>query len=139
MSHGPMGADLEARAMDDINVTPMLDVAYVLLIIFIIMTTATVQGIQVNLPQASAKASLAKPKTKAVSVTADGTIYLDTYPVSIDQLESLLKQYKAADPELPVLIKADSQIQYQRVVEVLDVMGRVDIHQLGLVTQKLVK
>jgi biopolymer transport protein ExbD len=58
-----MGADLEARAMDDINVTPMLDVAYVLLIIFIIMTTATVQGIQVNLPQASAKASLAKPKS----------------------------------------------------------------------------
>lgn len=139
MSHGPMGADLEAKAMDDINVTPMLDVAYVLLIIFIIMTTATVQGIQVNLPQASAKASLAKPKTKAVSITADGTIYLDTYPVSIEQLESLLTQYKAADPELPVVIKADSQIQYQRVVDVLDVMGRVDIRQLGLVTQKLVK
>lgn len=139
MSHGPMGADLEAKAMDDINVTPMLDVAYVLLIIFIIMTTATVQGIQVNLPQASAKASLAKPKTKAVSITADGTIYLDTYPVSLEQLESLLTQYKAADPELPVVIKADSQIQYQRVVDVLDVMGRVDIRQLGLVTQKLVK
>lgn len=139
MSHGPMGADLEAKAMDDINVTPMLDVAYVLLIIFIIMTTATVQGIQVNLPQASAKASLAKPRTKAVSITADGTIYLDTYPVSIEQLEDLLKQYKAADPELPVVIKADSQIQYQRVVEVLDVMGRVDVRQLGLVTQKLVK
>lgn len=139
MSHGPMGADLEAKAMDDINVTPMLDVAYVLLIIFIIMTTATVQGIQVNLPQASAKASLAKPRTKAVSITADGTIYLDTYPVSVEQLENLLRQYKAVDPELPVVIKADSQIQYQRVVEVLDVMGRVDVHQLGLVTQKLVK
>ncbi len=139
MSHGPMGADLEAKAMDDINVTPMLDVAYVLLIIFIIMTTATVQGIQVNLPQAGAKASLAKPKTKAISITADGTIYLDTYPVSLQQLEDLLKQYKAADPELPVVIKADSQIQYQRVVDVLDVMGRVDVRQLGLVTQKLVK
>ena len=129
----------ESKAFDDINVTPMLDLAYVLLLIFIIMTTATVQGITVNLPKASTAPSLAKPKTKAITITQDGTIYLDTFPVSLPDLESLLTQYKAVNPELPVVIKADASIQYQRVVEVLDLMGRLEIRQIGLVTQKLVK
>ena len=127
------------KPIDDINITPMLDVAYVLLLIFIIMTTATVQGIKVNLPKASATPSLAKPQTKAVTIAQDGTIYLDTYPVTLQELESLLKQYKAVNPQLPVVVKADSQIAYQRVVDVLDIMGRLEISQLGLVTQRLVK
>ena len=127
------------KVFDDINVTPMLDLAYVLLIIFIILTTATVQGIKVNLPQASNTPSLNKPQTKAITITQDGTIYLDAYPVNIDQLEDLLRQYKAVNPDLPVVVKADSQIQYQRIIDVLDVVGRVEIKQLGLVTQKLVK
>lgn len=124
---------------DEINITPMLDLAYVLLIIFIIMTTASVQGIKVNLPKASNTPSLAKPQTKAITVSADGTIFLDTYPVDMGQLENMLKQYKAANPELPVVVKADGGVAYQRVVDVLDLIGRLDIHQLGLVTQKLVK
>jgi len=129
----------EKDVYDEINITPMLDLAYVLLIIFIILTTATVQGIKVNLPKASAQPSLAENKTKAVTITADGTIYLDTFPVSMAELENLLRQYKAANPNLPVIIKADSTIQYQRVVDVLDLMGRLEITQLGLVTQRIVK
>ena len=129
----------DTKPIDDINVTPMLDVAYVLLLIFIIMTTATVQGIKVNLPKASSTPSLAKPQTKAVTIAQDGTIFLDTYPVSLQELESLLRQYKAVNPQLPVVVKADSQIAYQRVVDVLDIMGRLEISQLGLVTQRLVK
>lgn len=124
---------------DEINITPMLDLAYVLLIIFIILTTATVQGIKVNLPKASAQPSLAESKTKAISITADGTIYLDTYPVSMAELENMLRQYKAVTPDLPVIIKADSTIQYQKVVEVLDLVGRLEITQLGLVTARIVK
>ena len=124
---------------DDINITPMLDLAYVLLVIFIIMTTATVQGIKVNLPKASSQPSLAENKTKAISIAADGNIYLDTFPVTMPELENLLRQYKAANPQLPVIIKADSTIQYQRVVDVLDLLGRLEINQLGLVTQRLVK
>ncbi|HET8705275.1 MAG TPA: biopolymer transporter ExbD [Pseudomonadales bacterium] len=124
---------------DEINITPMLDLAYVLLVIFIIMTTASVQGIKVNLPKASATPSLAKPQTKAITVSADGTVFLDTYPVDMGQLESMLKQYKAANPELPVVVKADGGVAYQKVVDVLDLLGRLDIHQLGLVTAKLVK
>ncbi len=123
----------------DINITPMLDLTWVLLLIFIIMTTATVQGITVNLPKASTAPSLSKPKTKAVTITQDGTIYLDAYPVSLPELESLLTQYKAVNPDLPIVIKADALIQYQRVVDVLDLMAKLEISQLGLVTKKLVK
>jgi biopolymer transport protein ExbD len=124
---------------DDINITPMLDLAYVLMIIFIIMTTATVQGIKVNLPKASAAPSLAKPQTKAITITGDGTIYLDTFPVTLAELENLLRQYKAANPNLPVIVKGDAAVQYQKVVDVLDLLGRLDITQLGLVTQRVVK
>ena len=59
---------------DEINITPMLDLAYVLLVIFIIMTTATVQGIKVNLPKASAQPSLAENKTKAITIAASGDV-----------------------------------------------------------------
>lgn len=129
----------ENKPYDDINITPMLDLAYVLLVIFIIMTTATVQGIVVNLPKASATPSLAKPQTKAITITADGSIFLDTYPVTIAELESRLQGFKAVNPDLPVVVKGDAEVQYQKVIEVLDLIGRLEITQLGLVTQKLVK
>ena len=129
----------DSKIYDELNVTPMLDLSYVLLVIFIILTTATVQGIKVNLPKASAAPSLAESKTKAITITEDGTLYLDTYPVSMGELESLLQQYKAVTPDLPVIIKADATIQYQRVVDVLDLVGRLEIHQLGLVTKNVVK
>ena len=129
----------ENEPYDEVNVTPMLDLAYVLLIIFIILTTATVQGIKVNLPKASEAPSLAQSRTKAISITGDGTIYLDTFVVDMSQLESLLRQYKAADPGLPVIVKGDSNVAYQRIVDVLDMLGRLDITQIGLVTQRVVK
>ena len=127
------------KPYDDINITPMLDLAYVLLVMFIILTTATVQGIKVNVPKASAQPSLAQNKTKAITITQDGTIYLDTFPVSIAELEGLLRTYKAATPDLPVILKADSTVQYQSVVDVLDLLSRLDITQLGLVTKAVVK
>ncbi len=129
----------ENQPYDDINVTPMLDLAYVLLVIFIIMATATVQGIKVNLPKASATPSLAKPQTKAITITPEGVIYLDTSPVTLPELEAQLRQLTAGNPQLPVVVKADGAVQYQNVVNVLDLLGRLEITQLGLVTQKLVK
>ncbi|HEX3487428.1 MAG TPA: biopolymer transporter ExbD [Micropepsaceae bacterium] len=134
-----MKAQADAKAYDDINVTPMLDLAYVLLVIFIIMTTASVQGIKVNLPKASDTPSLAKPKTKAITITNDGKIFLDTYPVTMDELEQRLVQQKSVDPETPYVIKGDGDVQYKVVIDVLAMMGRHDITQLGLVTQRLVK
>ncbi len=129
----------ENAAYDEINVTPMLDLAYVLLVVFILMTTASVQGITVNLPKASDTPSLAKPQTKAITITADGTVFLDTYPVSMEQLTSSLQQYKAVNPALPVVIKGDAEVQYAKIVEVLALLGKLDITQIGLVTQNLVK
>jgi biopolymer transport protein ExbD len=134
-----MQVQTENKPYDEINVTPMLDLAYVLLVIFIIMTTASVQGIKVELPKASDKPSLAKPKTKAITVRNDGQVFLDAYPVSMEELESRLRSLKAADPDLPVILKGDAGVQYGKVVEVLDLLGRLDITHLGLVTQKVVK
>ncbi|MFN7641982.1 MAG: ExbD/TolR family protein [Burkholderiales bacterium] len=127
------------KLYDDINVTPMLDLAYVLLVIFIIMTTASVQGIKVDLPKASNTPSLAKPKTKAITINEQGQLFLDAYPVTIAELETRLAQYKAADPDLPVVVKGDARVQYDKVIEVLDLVGRLEITQLGLVTQRLTR
>lgn len=124
---------------DDINVTPLLDLAWTLLVVFIIAITAAIQGIQVNLPKASAAPTLEKPSTKAVTVTEDGNIFLDAYPVSMQQLEDMLSQYKAADPGLPVVVKGDARISYQQVIDILDLCQRLEINHIGLVTQRLVK
>lgn len=129
----------ENKPYDDINVTPMLDLAYVLLVIFIIMTTASVQGIKVNLPKASNTPSLAKPSTKAITITEDGRVFLDAYPVTMAELEDRLRQLKAVNPNLPVVIKGDAKVQYEKVIDVLNLLGKLDITQLGLVTQRLVK
>lgn len=129
----------EDKAYDDINITPMLDLAYVLLIVFIIMTTASVQGIKVNLPKASDTPSLAKPKTVAITITDSGKIYMDAVPVSLDELATRLKQKKAQTPDFPVVVRGDSATQYKNVVDVLALLGQLNITQLGLVTQRLVQ
>jgi biopolymer transport protein ExbD len=134
-----MQVQSDRKLYDDINITPMLDLAYVLLIIFIIMTTASVQGMKVNLPHASAAPSLAKPRTKAITITNEGKIFLDTVPVSLAELQQRLTQQKALTPEFPVVVKGDGQTQYQSVMDVLDLLGRLDITQVGLATKPLVK
>src|ERR1700757_4680671 len=134
-----MQAQSEDKAYDDINITPMLDLAYVLLVIFIIMTTAAVQGIKVNLPKASNQPSLAKPKTVAITIASDGKIFLDAVPVTMDDLSSRLQQKKAQDHNFPVVGRGDGDTQYRNVIDVLALLQRLDITQLGLVTQRLVK
>jgi biopolymer transport protein ExbD len=123
----------------EINVVPMLDLAWNLLVVFMIVVTASVQGISVNLPKASAAASKIKPTTKAITITAEGTIYLDSFPVSMAELEARLRQCKAADPNLPVIVRGDEKITYKSMIDVLDLLQKLEITQLGLVTQKLVK
>jgi biopolymer transport protein ExbD len=129
----------EYESYNEINVVPLLDLAWNLLIVFMIVVTASVQGININLPKASAAVSKIKPSTKAITITAEGTIYLDSFPVNMAELESRLRQYKAADPNLPVVVRGDEKISYKSVIEVLDMLQKLDITQLGLVTQKLVK
>ncbi len=123
------------KPYDDINITPMLDLAYVLLIIFIIMTTAAVQGMKVNLPQSSSTQSLAKPTTKSITITADGRIFLDTIPVSMAELQTRLVADEAATPDFPVVVSGDGQASYQTIMNVLDLLGRLNIQSVGLATK----
>lgn len=133
-----MAADAKSdnEPYDDINITPMLDLAYVLLVTFIILTTASVQGIRVRAPETAAVSNLAKPQTRAITITADGALYLDAYPVSLDQLRTTLGQYRAANPNLPVVLKGDAGARYEKVLEVLNVVKRLDIAEIGLVTKR---
>jgi biopolymer transport protein ExbD len=124
------------KPYDDINITPMLDLAYVLVVIFIIMTTASVQGMKVDLPKGSSVVSLAVPKTKVISVNSAGQVFIDAIPVSLAELEAKLRDAKAINPDLPIVLKGDRQSQYEKIMNVLDVCGRVGISSLGLAAQR---
>jgi biopolymer transport protein ExbD len=124
------------KPYNEINITPMLDLAYVLLVIFIIMTTAAVQGIKVQLPTASATQSLAQAKTRVISVQNDGTISLDAVPVSMAQLQLQLQAAMAADPQTPVILRGDRVVQYDRIMQVLDLCSKVGVSSLGMASTR---
>lgn len=124
------------KVYDDINITPMLDLAYVLLVIFILMATASVQGIKVDLPKASSAQSLVQPQTIAITVTTDGQIFMDAFPVTLADLETRLRSAKATNPNVPIVLKGDQTAQYGKVTEVLDLCRRLDLNKVGLVTGK---
>lgn len=124
------------KAYDEINITPMLDLAYVLLVIFILMATASVQGIKVDLPKASSAVSLVQPKTIALTVSADGQVFMDAFPVTMADLETRLRNAKASNPEVPIVLKGDTTAQYGKVAEVLDLCRRLELNKVGLVTGK---
>ncbi|MCW1884947.1 biopolymer transporter ExbD [Luteolibacter flavescens] len=131
-------ASADDKSYDDINVTPMVDLYLVLLLIFIIMTTAGVQGVKVDLPRAS-KAAAPKmdgPKMQAITIDNQGKIRLNTTPISsLAELESKLSAVKASAPDTPVVVRGDRGSQYQGVMDVLDVLGRVGITKIGLATE----
>jgi biopolymer transport protein ExbD len=125
------------KSYDDINVTPMVDLYLVLLLIFIIMTTAGVQSVKVNLPKAGGPAAQKDkaPKTQAITLNNEGKVFLNTIPVTLAELETKLTALKARTPEFPVVVRGDSATQYQGVMDVLDCLGRVGLSQIGLATK----
>ena len=127
----------DSKSYDDINVTPMVDLYLVLLLIFIIMTTAGVQGIKVNLPRGGAAASkpIEGPKMQAITINNEGKVFLNTLPVTLEELASKLESIKSGTPDFPVVIRGDSATQYQGIMDVLNVVGRLCISQIGLATQ----
>lgn len=131
-----MQADSGGEAIADINVTPMVDLYLVLLLIFIIMTTAGIQGVKVNLPKGSSAPSMGGPKTQAVTVNIEGAVFLNTLPVTLPELEQKLTEAKSANADTPVVVRGDSATQYQGVMDVLDVIGRIGMEKVGLATQK---
>jgi biopolymer transport protein ExbD len=69
-------------------------------------------------------------------VNNDGQVFLDAYPVTLQELEDRLRTEKATNPDFPVVLRGDAAVQYQKVVEVLDILRRLELAQVGLVTGK---
>ena len=132
-----MKAQEEAKPYDTINVTPMLDLAYVLLVIFILMTTASVQGLKIDLPKPSSKPSTEKKETKIVQIQSDGSLLLNGAALSLAELESRLSAAHARDPQMPIVIKGDPQAYYNQVVNIIDLAARLNISNVGLVTTRI--
>ncbi|KAA3652827.1 ExbD/TolR family protein [Denitromonas sp.] len=127
----------ETQPYDSINVTPMLDLAYVLLVVFIIMTTASVQGLTMNLPKPSNTPSEEKHETKIVQISPEGRFMINGVGVTPAELESQLLAAKARDPKLAVMVKGDPATQYAKVIEVVDLVNRLQIDGLGLITARI--
>src|ERR1700748_1631066 len=101
------------KPYDDINITPMLDLAFVLLVIFILLTTVSVQGIKVNLPKASSSTAL-DSKTKAITVADTGDIYYEAVPVTMPELEQRLRAQQSLTPDFPLVVKGDGNVSTPR-------------------------
>ena len=124
------------KPYDDINITPMLDLAYVLLVIFILMCTASVQGIKANLPRGGGSSSTpSKNKVQSIAISPENKIFLNNIEVTIEQLRAQLTQAKAANPAMQVVVKGESMAQYSSVVQVLNTLAQLGISQVGLATK----
>jgi biopolymer transport protein ExbD len=126
----------ETKPYDTINVTPMLDLAYVLLVVFILMTTASVQGLHVSMPKPSNKPSTEKHELKVVQVMPDGGLMINGVTVSLADLETQLQQAKARDPKMSVAIKGDAKAQYAKVVAIIDLCNKIEV-PMGLITSRI--
>ncbi|HSI95470.1 MAG TPA: biopolymer transporter ExbD [Methylophilaceae bacterium] len=132
-----MQVQTDAQPYDTINITPMLDLAYVLLVIFILMTTAGVQGLTMNLPKPSNKPSTEKHEVKIVQVQQGGGLLVNGVGVSLAELESQLNAARARDPKFSVMIKGDAQAPYAGIISVVDLVTRMEIENVGLVTARI--
>jgi biopolymer transport protein ExbD len=127
----------EAKPYDTINVTPMLDLAYVLLVIFILMTTASVQGLKIDLPKPSNQPVTEKKEMRIIQIQADGSLMLNGAPIASRELESRLAAAMSRDPKTAVVIKGDPQAHYLMVVDIIDMAARLNITNVGLVTSRI--
>lgn len=131
-----MQVQQEAKPYDTINVTPMLDLAYVLLVVFILMTTASVQGLSIQMPKPSNTPSTEKHELMIVQVAANGALLINGANVTITELEQRLREAKARDAKASVAIRGEAGTPYARVVEVIDLCNRLPI-DMGLVTARI--
>ena len=126
----------ETKPYDTINVTPMLDLAYVLLVVFILMTTASVQGLNISLPKPSNKPSTEPHELKLVQVTPEGALLLNGAPVSEAELERQLLAAHGRDAQMTVAIKGDARAHYESVITVIDLCNKLGVN-MGLVTSRI--
>ncbi|MDP3874145.1 MAG: biopolymer transporter ExbD [Methyloversatilis sp.] len=132
-----MQVNTEAKPYDAINVTPMLDLAYVLLVVFILMTTAGVQGLTMTLPKPSNKPSTEQHEIKIVQVMESGALMVNGVGVTLGQLEGQLNAVRARDPKFSVMIRGEARAPYAGVIEVIDLVNRMGIENVGLITSRI--
>ena len=101
------------------------------------MTTASVQGLKINLPKPSNKPSLEKKEIRIVQVLANGNLMLNGAGLTMPELEQRLAAARARDPDTPVVIKGDPEANYEKVVDIIDMAGRLNIANVGLVTSRI--
>jgi biopolymer transport protein ExbD len=126
----------DSKPYDTINVTPMLDLAYVLLVVFILMTTATIQGLTISMPKPSNKPVTEHHELKVVQISAGGAVTINGVGVSLAELETQLKLVQSRDPKMSVAIKGDAHAQYDKVIAVIDLCNALGVN-MGLVTARI--
>ena len=127
-----LGRKKTSKVINDINMTPLIDLTFLLLITFIITMPAMEQGISIRLPQG--KADVLPKKANVVTVDAAGKVYLNNRPISLEDLERTLGNLSAEDPAVSVLVRGDERIESGKEVQVMNIMYKVKITRMALVT-----
>ena len=123
------------QTLSEINVTPLLDLAFVLLIIFIITTPLMDKSTGIVLPSSKAAADAVNPAlVQTVSLSKDDVIALNSQPVSLDQLTSLLSDKHALQPDIAIVVRSHRELPVQKLVDVLDAIRRAGVTKVGVVT-----
>lgn len=113
----------QSHAMAELNITPLLDLVFVLLIIFMITTPLMEQQLPVDLPRATTALPTTMPDPKSIltlTLAPDGSALLGSDKITLNQLSSLLTQRKARDPQLVVSLRADSSLPYETIFRALE-------------------
>jgi biopolymer transport protein ExbD len=123
-------------SLNELNITPLLDLVFVLLVIFIITTPQMMNNLEMNLPSGKPPPpAKEKPKLNQIAVDAQGQTTLNNQVVTIAELKADLQQMKAENPDLAVVVKGSDDVAYQSMVNVLDVLRQLDITKVGLATE----
>jgi len=122
------------KQISEINLTPLMDLTFILLITFIITFPLLEQGIPVNLPIGKAK-DLSPELARTITVDQQGIVYLDDVPIGIKQLEARMQSIGSANPDVTIMVRADERIQYGAVVEVLKALHAARITRMALITR----
>ena len=123
------------HTMNELNITPLLDLAFVLLVIFILTTAPPVNDMDITLPTAGARPKDSAAKANYVTVDNSGKIFLNAVEMNEDELLRTLVAFRKDDPDLNVIVRGDSRIAYQKIVGVLDVLISANISKVGLATE----
>ena len=120
--------------MNEINMTPLVDVTLVLLIIFIITVPVMNHAVPVDLPRAASQRELIQPETIRLSITADGSYHWNESDIADDALEPRLRQEAAKDPQPDLHIRGDKDVRYERVAKAMSAAQRAGVRKIGFVT-----